>query len=174
MCLPYTVLANSVSSNYPVLVLHCKVPANNGRFAGGSYKALLLSLPFAGTLWWQLKRDGPGVVHIEAVTQARVTKRCRCLTSPRWQWCSLLPIIFKWRWVLSSTNSIQATCWLRIFAWLLHFSYCKIPCKCKWFVCRSFQMMFLTRKWVCDFYRPPKWLQYQAAPLLGNNHMFTE
>lgn len=65
MCLPYTTLANSISSNYPVLVLHCKVPANNERFAGGSYKAPLLSLPFAGTLWWQLKCDGSDVVHIE-------------------------------------------------------------------------------------------------------------
>lgn len=65
MCLPYTALANSASSNYPVLVLHCKVPANNERFAGGSYKALLLSLLFAGTLWWQLKRDGPGVAQRE-------------------------------------------------------------------------------------------------------------
>lgn len=65
MCFPYTALANSISSNYPVLVLHCKVPANNERFAGGSYKALLLSLLFAGTLWWQMKRDGTDVGHIE-------------------------------------------------------------------------------------------------------------
>lgn len=65
MCLPYIALANSVSSNYPVLVLHCKVPVNNKRFAGGSYKALLLSLLFAGTLWWQLKPDGADDVHIE-------------------------------------------------------------------------------------------------------------
>lgn len=64
MCLPYTALANSISSNYPVLVLHCKVPANNERFAGGSYKALLRPLLFAGTLQWQLKRDGADV-HIE-------------------------------------------------------------------------------------------------------------
>lgn len=62
---PYTALANSISSNYPVLVLHCKVPANNERFAGGCYKALLLSPLFAGTLWWQLKRDGSDVVHME-------------------------------------------------------------------------------------------------------------
>lgn len=65
MCLPYTALANSISSNYPVLVLHCKVPANNERFAGGCYKALLLSPLFSGTLWWQLKHDGSDVVHME-------------------------------------------------------------------------------------------------------------
>ena len=65
MCLPYTALANSISSNYPVLVLHWKVPANNKRFAGGSYKPLLLSLLSEGTLRWQLKRAGAGAVQIE-------------------------------------------------------------------------------------------------------------
>ena len=32
----------------------------------------------------------------------------------------------------------------------------------------------LAKKWACNFYRPLKWLQQWAAPLLGTNHMLTE
>lgn len=51
--LPYPILANSISSNYSVLV-HCKVPANNLKCAGGGCSELPALLPpFACTLWWQ-------------------------------------------------------------------------------------------------------------------------
>lgn len=59
MPLPYTTLANSISSNYSVLV-HCNVPANNLKCAGGGCSALPASplshlhAPCGGNLMWWL------------------------------------------------------------------------------------------------------------------------
>lgn len=59
MPLLYTTLANSISSNYSVLV-HCNVPANNLKCAGGGCSALPASplshlhAPCGGNLMWWL------------------------------------------------------------------------------------------------------------------------
>lgn len=59
MPLPYTTLANSISSNYSVLV-HCNVPANNLKCAGGGCSELPASslshlhAPCGGNLMWWL------------------------------------------------------------------------------------------------------------------------
>ena len=50
--LPYPILANSISSNYSVLV-HCNVPANNLKCAGGGC-SLHLHAPCGGNLMWRL------------------------------------------------------------------------------------------------------------------------
>lgn len=77
MPLPYTILANSISSNYSVLV-HCHVPANNLRCAGGSCSAppALLSLPFACTLWWQ-----PNVMALTSLTKETMTEGQGCTSA---------------------------------------------------------------------------------------------
>lgn len=60
MPLSYTILANSISSNYSVLV-HCNVPANNLKCAGGGCSTLPASrslshlhAPCGGNLMWWL------------------------------------------------------------------------------------------------------------------------
>lgn len=77
MPLPYTILANSISSNYSVLV-HCNVPANNLKCAGGGCSALpaSLSLPFTCTLWWQ-----PNVTALTPLTMETTTGGQGCTSA---------------------------------------------------------------------------------------------
>lgn len=77
MSFPYTILANSISSNYSVLV-HCDVPANNLKCAGGGCSALpaSLSLPFACTLWWQ-----PNVMALTPRTMETMTGGQDCTSA---------------------------------------------------------------------------------------------
>lgn len=77
MPLPYTRLANSISSNYSVLV-HCNVPANNLQCAGGDCSALpaSLALPFACTLWWQ-----PNVMVLTSLTKDTMTGGQGCTSA---------------------------------------------------------------------------------------------
>lgn len=107
MHLPYTALANSISSNYPVLVLHCKVPASNEKFAGGCYKALLLSPLFAGTLWWQLKRDGSDVVHMEGHDSGQHNRTDAFVQPGQEDSCAFSHPLFS-SWMLPSTKEFQA------------------------------------------------------------------
>lgn len=115
MCLPYAALANSISSNYPLLLRCCEVPANNERFAGGSYEALLLALLFAGTLWWQLDHGGAAVVQTEGHGTGQGNKNTASVYPDPDDSCgSGLHLTSEWRWVLSSTNWFQASWWLSL------------------------------------------------------------
>lgn len=77
MPLPYTTLANSISSNYSVLV-HCNVPANKLKCAGAGCSALpaSLALPFACTLWWQ-----PNVTALTSLTKETMTGGQGCTSA---------------------------------------------------------------------------------------------